>query len=284
MNYGKFDKVVKCYLGSNYNIAGVPGIYKGKEYDSQGNPYMHILNIPKNKTQEEVVINSNLLPEIKTLQWIPIKLHYLAHHLNSSQIMCYNFFRRFIDNDYIPSPSLITLLHNYCPLLKLEENAECQFEFIEIGEDSNIDFYLKSGDVKVYCEIKYSEQCFGKSGGGKNPTQKFEKKYKPLFEGSPGLWKCKVSEKSVMKNYYQLFRNAIKAQPGKNYVLFICPEDRTDLEKSFLDFKDKFLMDDEMIQYVYWEDLIRISESLKFNMDSFKKKYFGYKNENPASL
>ncbi len=271
MNHLEFFEVVKSYLGTKNN-SEQGGEYKGKRY-------MHILDIPKGKTKENVVKESNLLPEIKKLPWIPFKLHRYAHHLNSSQIMCYNFFRRFIDNNDNPSKQLVKILQDYCPLLEYSNDAKCKFEYIEndVAEKTNFDFYIESGGIKVYCEIKYTEQSFSKSGGGKNPTKQFKDIYKPIIDGNKDLWKCEITEKDVMEDYYQLFRNAMRAKTERKYVLFICPKDREDLKNNFIEFKNNFLENDEMIRYVYWEDLISKAKSQNVNMDSFEEKYFGYK-------
>ena len=274
MNHLEFDEVVKSYLVhfGTKNNSELGGEHRGKRY-------MHILDIPKGKTKENIVKESNLLPEIKELPWIPFKLQSCAHHLNSSQIMCYNFFRRFIDNNGKPSKQLVEILHDYCHLLEYHNNAKCKFEYIEndVAEKTNFDFYIESGGIKVYCEIKYTEPSFSKSGGGQNPSKQFMEIYKPFIDSNKDLWKREITEKDVMKDYYQLFRNAMRANTEGKYVLFICPKDREDLEKDFMEFKDKFLKKEGLIRYVYWEDLISKAKSQNVNMDSFENKYFGYK-------
>ena len=61
----------------------------------QGRPYCHILFVEDDKQNE--AIKKNLLKGVKSDMLA--KLHTDAHHLNSSQILCYNFFRPLITND-----------------------------------------------------------------------------------------------------------------------------------------------------------------------------------------
>ena len=130
-----------------------------------------------------------------------------------------------------------------------------------------------------------TESDFSKKGGGKNPHKQYLSIYKPMINESHELWNDNVTEEAVMNQHFQLFRNAIRAKDKYNYVLYICPKDREDLEKSFSCFKSKYLNKNiDRIKYIYWEDLINIAELHDLDMTSFVDKYFGYKNANPSSL
>lgn len=281
MNYNEFGKKVKYYLGNNYN----PG-NAGKWVNNKTKEviyHKHILEIPEGKTQKDIVIESNLLGKAKETSFFDnIKLHPDAHHLNSSQIMCYNFFRPLISDNKTPLPVLISILRKWCPKLEYQTPLCCEFEFQEKGERTNFDFYLKCGEVKVYCEIKYTETNFSEKGGGKNPHKQYLSIYEPMINESQELWTDNVTEEAVMEQHFQLFRNAIRAKDKNNYVLYICPKDREDLEESFNCFKSKYLNKNiDRIKYVYWENLIKIAELNHLDMTSFVDKYFGYKKANP---
>ena len=98
-----------------------------------------------------------------------------------------------------------------------------------------------------------------------------------MIDGAWDLWKDNVSEDAVMNKYYQLFRNALKAKKGKSYVLFICPRDNCGLKKQYDDFRRIFMKENDVVQYVFWEDLVDVASKIGVDMCEFKKKYFGYK-------
>ena len=98
-----------------------------------------------------------------------------------------------------------------------------------------------------------------------------------MIDGAWDLWKDNVSEDAVMNKYYQLFRNASKAKKGKSYVLFICPKDNCRLKKQYDDFRRKFMKENDVVQYVFWEDLVDVASKIGVDTCEFKKKYFGYK-------
>lgn len=57
----------------------------------------HILGNPKTQIEKVDIINKySILPNVMPIDSETLHLHTHAHHLNSSQIMCYNFFRPII--------------------------------------------------------------------------------------------------------------------------------------------------------------------------------------------
>ena len=204
-------------------------------------------------------------------------LHTLAHHLTSSQIMCYNFFRPLINEKGIPTPQLIKLFKFICPNLELDESSIARFEYQEEGEGTNFDFILHTNSIKIYCEIKYTEEDFAKQC--KTKTEKhFQKQYSGMIAECSHLWKTEVKEDDFMNHYFQLFRNVIRARTDNDYVLFICPKDRDDLKESFDSFKKIYLKDDiQNIQYVYWESLIENAKKIGVDVSEFEGRYFMYK-------
>ena len=63
------------------------GLYRDKEYE-------HIIKVDENSNKEDTIKKYNLMDDYtrKVLEMQNIKLHTYANHLNSSQVMCINFF------------------------------------------------------------------------------------------------------------------------------------------------------------------------------------------------
>lgn len=279
MKKKKFDEVVRNHL-SKYN-KGNDGWYRNR------GGYSHILYLPEEcktdkelfiKKQKEIVFNFGLITPAKIYPFfLDGHLHTLAHHLTSSQIMCYNFFRPLINEKGIPTPQLIKLFKFICPNLELDESSIARFEYQEEGEGTNFDFILHTNSIKIYCEIKYTEEDFAKQC--KTKTEKhFQKQYSGMIAECSHLWKTEVKEDDFMNHYFQLFRNVIRARTDNDYVLFICPKDRDDLKESFDSFKKIYLKDDiQNIQYVYWESLIENAKKIGVDVSEFEGRYFMYK-------
>lgn len=279
MKKKKFDEVVRNHL-SKYN-KGNDGWYRNR------GGYRHILYLPEEcktdkelfiKKQKEIVFNFGLITPAKIYPFfLDGHLHTLAHHLTSSQIMCYNFFRPLINEKGIPTPQLIKLFKFICPNLELDESSIARFEYQEEGEGTNFDFILHTNSIKIYCEIKYTEEDFAKQC--KTKTEKhFQKQYSGMIAECSHLWKTEVKEDDFMNHYFQLFRNVIRARTDNDYVLFICPKDRDDLKESFDSFKKIYLKDDiQNIQYVYWESLIENAKKIGVDVSEFEGRYFMYK-------
>lgn len=102
-----------------------PGFWRGK------GPYNHIIGNPKSKSQEQIdIINKHiLLPNVPKIEH-DIHLHTNAHHLNSSQIMCYNFFRPMMNEKYIPNDKLVDLISSLIDTPIEKTGALCAFEYI----------------------------------------------------------------------------------------------------------------------------------------------------------
>lgn len=275
MNKSEFDKKVNDYLGNNYN-PGEPGLHN---YRGRLVPHRHILSISQGNSQLDTIKAYNLIPEAKEKPFInTFKIHPDGHYLNSSQIMCYNFFSPLIEDTGKPSELLIKLFQAFCPTLGNSDEAKCVFEYVQNGEPTNFDFYLSSDDCEVFCEIKYSERNFSKSGGGSDPHNQYETIYRPMIESTKELWKGAISENAIMNDCFQLFRNALRAVDVNHYVMFICPNDRTDLYKSYSNFRNKYMKDTvKNVMFVTWESLIEQLNTLGYFPEEFSKKYFGYK-------
>ena len=102
----------------------IPGLWQGK-----GAPRKHILGKPSSPKERADLINKySLLPNVPLVDSGTIHLHQYAHHLNSSQIMCYNFFRPMIEGFdgtmYHPKDDLIKLLEKKVGAELEQENGD----------------------------------------------------------------------------------------------------------------------------------------------------------------
>lgn len=282
MNYTKFkEKAISRLSKFNKNQCG---FYNGTLYN-------YIIPIDKNLTgslkieaQCNAIKERGLISMVKDLPFfydknsgLNLKLHTYAHHLNSSQMMCYNFFRPLINKTNEASYLLIEILKEFCPRIEYKQQAKAVFEYIEKDnkEKTNFDFYVKSGDVEVFCEIKYTEQNFGKECKAQNDSH-FDNQYRSMVDACSNIWKKPVKESDFMSKYFQLFRNALRAKTPNRYVLFICPKERDDLRMSFELFKNDYIKDDcTNIKYVTWEELMFAAEKYGLDVKEFNERYFG---------
>lgn len=191
-----------------------------------------------------------------------IGLHQYAHHLNSSQTLCIQFFSALIDGNY---PHL-TAKHELVELLKsigitIHTGAECKFEYKEKHkkeytfaihnnegkyEGTSFDFYIKDNDIEVFFEIKFTEDGFGKASKNINHPEKEKRhkekaeQYKKLLLNPERIISLK-QEPTVddILTYYQLFRNIIRVGENK-YVVFITDENNHSTEIDKENFKEKF--------------------------------------------
>ena len=290
MKTTKFIEEAKKHHAKN-NKSGKAGCYRGR-----GN-YAHILPIDSNTKEAkwEAIKKYGLLDVVKQYaeQYAENDmnfynhLHHLAHHLTSSQIMCYNFFRPLIEDPQ----KLATVFHSLGATYIQAE--KCEFEYVpDQRERTNYDFYIGNKDAHIYCEIKYTEANFGKKCGASAESWKDrkEKLYPKLVKEKDTLklWNDEV-EKDIrkfvdicMENYYQLFRNALSVKGKNDYVFFICPQESESLKNQYNDFIGKYMTDygTKHVLFVTWEDLIKHArkkfEDKKDFFDAFEDKYLNF--------
>lgn len=223
------------------------GIYKGK-------PYSHILKIDGfNKRQ--IVSCYNVIQGVSS-DLLPMSLHRFAHHLNSSQILCYNFFRPMLTESGRATKKLVMLLEKYG--IKIGLGSECTFEYNDgAGDDTEFDFHINSGEVEVFFEIKYTEQGFGRA----NDDDKHQKKFEEIYKGNLlNKEKCLI-EKPGYKEFirdYQLYRNVIRITNKNKFLILLYPKANGVVHKQ----ADTFIKDKinnrykENVKALHWEDVI----------------------------
>ena len=169
------------------NFPNLPkGIYRGGAYN-------HILPATKEQ-QYNTVWQYNTIESVRGLKMLlrPEVLHMFAHHLNSSQMMCYNFFRPYLNDRGIPNENLFSLLNTVGINIPYDNNAAAKFEYEQAGDEwsgektngskgTNFDFYLKAGCTEVFFEIKYTEKEFGTYSITLAEKERHRKKYDSFY-------------------------------------------------------------------------------------------------------
>ena len=283
MSYSKFrDNVLARLATYKKGVLKIEdeGLFqlRGKEH-----PKKHILPIHSGKSKQDVVKEYNVLSCLRGEEFLIEKdLHRYAHHLNSSQLMCYNFFRPYIIKEggkTCPNDALIELLSKYIDINQCDD-AECHFEYVQggeyEGEDTNFDFYLKSGETEVFFEIKYTEAGFGKCDNDDRHKDKFASLYNGLIKKCPAI-KDSITFNDEFRKNYQLFRNSIRATSKNKYVIFIYDENNQYCKNQLSKFITKYITDDYKnvnIIGITWQDLVHKLKSP--HKDEFIYKYLNY--------
>ena len=278
MKYDKFRSIVQEKIVHEFENPD-PGLFRGH------GPYDHIISNPKDSKDRESIVNEYLLlPDVPKIQG-EIKLHPDAHHMNSSQMMCYNFFRPLLKEynknkkDYKPSDELVDLVGKIIDTPLENKNSSCKFEYIQPNTDTtNFDFYLKCGDVEVFFEIKYTEKEFAKKKVTPDSELQYEKVYKPMISKAEHIFKDKVISASDFLKNFQLLRNAIRAIDNNKYVVFICPRAHDNLVNQYNKFKEQFLSPkgEEHVKLVTWESLLTAAENILISQGEFCKRYISF--------
>ena len=215
-----------------------------------------------------------------------IGYHKGATSLNSSQIVCIVFFKKFFDTKHEEWQSvLLDALKAVDVPLADASIKNAVFEYVpDSKENTNFDFYMELDDGShVSMEIKYTEAAFGGISKDKKVPQKYERKwdkiYKEYVKKCPYLDSKKYTENEFYKNY-QINRNISHAKEG-DIVLFITPR-KNDYPGIIngREYIDTFKNTNHMIMNVYWEDLVeKLMKLIKNEPElleyytKFKKKY-----------
>lgn len=150
-----------------------------------------------------------------------ITLHKYFHHLNSSQALCINLFFPLIFEE-----KLDLVLHMLdIPSLKPMESCFEKESELELGggRKTNFDFYIQLSDkTKIYFEIKYSEEEFGKAKNDEEHRVKFAKTYQPLLKNNDFI-NNEYHEMTSFFNTYQIMRNFCHIDDN-SFVVFVYPK------------------------------------------------------------
>ncbi|WP_373483956.1 hypothetical protein [Acetobacterium sp.] len=182
---------------------------------------------------------SHILPEnLKELNFLPmtspieavhtapnISFHSGAHHLNSSQIMCINFFAPLLRD--AEGLSILKEIIKKETLIKFTDEAtivKACFEYEpDEKEGTNFDFYMElSTGERILFEIKYTESGFGSIHKDKNNPNKYDDKWEKHYDQqtNKSLYLKGISKEDFYKNY-QIWRNVSYIVNDSDYVVFL---------------------------------------------------------------
>lgn len=190
-----------------------PGIYKDKHYE-------HILPDRQLNFLAEFRNEINSYLEKSNPQ---IKLHKYFHHLNSSQAFTLNLFVPFFEGGVEASNALLTALGQRAELVRWAPEA-----IPDISEGTNLDVVWETADgAQTFCEVKLSENDFGKARNDKRHQDKLRDIYLPRLAHhlSPELQTATGFFKS-----YQILRNIWHmVDVPKGRLVFLIPRGNSKL-------------------------------------------------------
>lgn len=207
-----------------------------------------------------------------------ITFHKYFHHLNSSQALCINLFYPLIVE------GRLDLVLKILDLLEMDI-THAQFEFESDlenndGRKTNFDFYMKVlGSIRIYIELKYTEQKFGSAKNNQAHVDKYLETYLPLLRDNRFI----KDEFKTMEHFlgnYQIMRNL--AHLGESdYVVFLYPEANRTIHEHAKRAFDEILTEEgtgrlklvslvEIVEYLFDH---MSGDRTKKHFDEFKRKY-----------
>lgn len=256
---------IKKRLADHLKCMEEKGLQGGGTYKCRWGIYekAHILKLNKeNKTEKYKTV----------CEWIKAlgvscddfqkeKMHRFAHHLNSSQVLCYSFFKDLKDNG--------KLSEFVKRVLDIDaKDLDCEFEYepqansdkYKSHQATNYDCRIFNDTFELLIEVKYTEGEFGTCVKDESHRYKFENCYRRLISGCKVLSKERINSLDVMSPYYQLIRNVLQIRDEKTYCLFLYPKANTSVDNKY----NKFYEDgpvnkeeyDKYVKRVYWEELL----------------------------
>ncbi|MBD5199666.1 MAG: hypothetical protein HDS83_04675 [Bacteroidales bacterium] len=217
------------------------GVWRGEQQDS----FRHILPLPNGENTKR-----NRIAAIKEYLGIkidekflskPRALHQFAHHLNSSQLLCYMTFRPLLTDEYRPTEELINLLNSVG--IYISENAKCEFEYNDNltwdnkPEGTSFDFHIYDSNKQYFFEIKFTEDGFGDAKKDDSHIKKFDDLYRDKIKD---VLNQEVTVDECLK-YYQLFRNIIRCDSDSNTIVLITDEENPVTSEELSYFEKNYL-------------------------------------------
>ena len=213
-----------------------------------------------------------------------------AHHLNSSQMMCMNFFYPLMIEDRldiilkainskIKWGKPVALFEFNSPM-EVGKAAELNKEKL-FGEPTNFDFFITtSNGYRVYFEIKYTEAEFGAPEKKNNSyPQKYYDKFEVYKALIPSCFKDEYKANAdYFLDHYQLMRNLIHLQSSNDFVVYLVPGENPIISEAE-EIKNVLNSLQDNCKVVKWEDIITVVENeplLKDYYAEFKKKYLDF--------
>lgn len=265
----KISKVDSSLKGGGFHN------YKGKKIS-----HPHIL---KAKTKEEKY--AAVCKWIERLKVSPDsfkkeKMNQFAHYLNSSQVLCYVFFK------YLEENNLLTkfVKDNIGDIGVDANELKCEFEYVPeeypdnygSHQATNYDCRIFNDTFELLIEVKYTEDKFGTCANDASHEKKFDNCYRNLIENCKVLNADKLEKFKQMRPFYQLIRNVLQIREGKKrktYCMFLYPKANEGVEKHYDNFHKSGIPNkeyDEFVKNVYWEGLF----SIMSKAEKIKEVYF----------
>lgn len=229
--------------GGKWRNISYPHIYKNKLFNFLDREYPVKCNIKGDEFSDN------------------IEYHKGASHMNSSQVMCINFFKKFFENDKNEEILLKLLKREGIVLSKDNTIKAAIFEYVKDREEgTNFDFYIKLNDGRnISFEIKYTEAGFGKTSCKYDENDsnnkyyvKWEKIYKELVGKS--IYLQGYSPEEFYANY-QINRNIVLADHKEDIVVFLTPRKNDskgiEMGRAYID-----ELYNPNIVNMYWEDVV----------------------------
>lgn len=227
------------------------------------------------------LLKLNFLPGINIPEGI--KLHEGAHHLNSSQVKCINFFEPLIHHK--EGKALLLKMIAGEAKVPIEPETAIQtayFEYVpNTAEGTNFDFYMQlSGGERFYFEIKYTEDGFGSIPAEKTNDGKYSRKWDNVYSKhlQQSLY-LKDIPKDDFYRHYQIMRNISYIQTEKDYTVLLFPNENYNLVKQLtkaIGLEDRQRMKNVII--LDWSRLISSALELSENTGLFEH-YNLFKNK-----
>ena len=239
-----------------------------------GRPYEHIL--PKMNREMNIIKVGDIDPlmafrnEIKFFVVPP--LHSCFTHLTSSQALAFNLFGPFLIKDKFEC---------FESLLGIPFGEVMNFAFEYSKKDltkSQFDLYVEcSSNLKIYFEVKYTENTIATRSHSKNNKQRWQSMFKSHMEK---VLKDSTNAYELFYSQYQLWRNIIAITDENAYSVFVFLEDRTDLKKQIEDairrVKDEYA---SRIKIISIDNICKLGltiPELKAFYEEFYRKYLEY--------
>ena len=202
-----------------------------------------------------------------------IKFHEGATHLNSSQVLCINFFNKFFENEQSEELLLQILEDAGLGIFSGEKITDAILEYEpDRKERTNFDFFLQlTSGRHISFEVKYTESEFGGISFDRKNSNKYADKWKNIYllmvQKSPYLSEC--CDENLFYKHYQIHRNIAYAQV-KDIVVFLTPRNNhvLDEERHYIDG-----FGTPNIRNLYWEDVVSVVLK-KVQNDSDMYDYF----------
>lgn len=285
------------------------GFYKNKEYG-------HIINVDEISKKEDIIKKYNFIDDYtrKVFEMQKVELHTYANHLNSSQVMCINFFSHllFKENGHFVSDEKREKLKNLLEIIlnvklpdvfTISERSGFEKKDMESSENTTFDLYIEiespecEHKIKIYFEIKYTEDGFGKISKDKSldvsRINNYNGVYYKMFKESLYYKNLKINKiENIEKEkfyfnefvkHYQLYRNVLRIKNENEYVIFLYPFESDVFNNEVNEFSTYAVTEGIVLKNVRcidWHDicnkvkcLYKDDESIVKYYNSFSKKY-----------